>query len=159
MAFDALVLPLRAVQAVFSIIVLGLSAYVISAFDTPLGSFSPDSVDFLLFCSIWTLLVVAYLVVAPLHFPALAHKFAILGVEVVTVIFWFSGWIAVAAFAGDWHFGKCDFSYCRSTIAADIFAVFIWFSFLATTAIAALHVRNTSHHDTSAPPQMQAAAV
>ena len=27
MAFDALVLPLRAVQVVFSIIVLGLSAY------------------------------------------------------------------------------------------------------------------------------------
>lgn len=159
MALDMLILPLRAVQLVFSIIVLGLTAYVINNFDTPLGNFSPDSVDFLLFCSIWTFLAVAYLVIAPARFPALAHKFAILAVEAISVIFWFSGWVAVAAWAGDWHLGKCDLNFCRSAIAAVVFGCFIWMTFVVTTIVSALHVRNTPNSDTSAPPQMKSAAV
>merc|ERR1712023_621488 len=55
------------------------------------------SVAFMLFASIWTLLAVAYLVLAPARFPAAAHKYAIAGVEFVTMVFWFAAFVAVAS--------------------------------------------------------------
>jgi hypothetical protein len=57
----------------------------------------------MLFTAIWTLLAVAYLVFAPTRFPRAAHKFAILGVEALTMLFWFAAWVAVAALWGDWY--------------------------------------------------------
>ncbi|KAF2661010.1 hypothetical protein K491DRAFT_687809 [Lophiostoma macrostomum CBS 122681] len=153
------ILPLRAVQVVFSIIVLGLTAYVVNAFTSPYGyDWSPDSVDFLLFCSIWTLLAVAYLVVAPSRFPNLAHKYAILGVEAITMIFWFAGWVAVATLWGDWHCGSHG-GWCGAGTAAIVFGAFIWLTFVFTTVMAALHVKNTARGDTRAPPEMQAQGV
>ncbi|KAF2788539.1 hypothetical protein K505DRAFT_328861 [Melanomma pulvis-pyrius CBS 109.77] len=153
MALD-FVLPLRAVQAVFSIIVLGLTAYIVDASTSPWYSWSPDSVNFLLFCSVWTLLAVAYLVLAPSRFPAAAHKFAIIGVEALTMLFWFAGWVAVAALWGDLSCGSHG-GVCGAGTAAIVFGAFIWLTFVATTIVAALHVRRTSRGDTSAPPQMQ----
>ncbi|KAK3202583.1 hypothetical protein GRF29_154g86649 [Pseudopithomyces chartarum] len=86
---DTLILPLRLAQALFSIIVLGLTAHIIDLYRGPQGyGWTPDSIDFMLFTSIWTLLAVAYLVLAPSRFPAAAHKYAIIGVEAVTMIFW-----------------------------------------------------------------------
>lgn len=153
MAFD-FVLPLRGVQAVFSIIVLGLTAYVVDAFTNPWGSWSPDSVSFMLFTSIWTLLAVAYLVLAPTRFPAAAHKFAIAGVEAVTMIFWFAAWVAVAALWGDIRCGSRG-GICGAGTAAIVFGAIIWCTFVATTVLAALHIRRTSQNDTAPPPQMQ----
>jgi hypothetical protein len=44
MAFlEVAVLPLRAVQALFSIIVLGLTAYLVDAWSNPWDSWSPHS--------------------------------------------------------------------------------------------------------------------
>jgi len=156
MAFlDVAVLPLRAVQVVFSIIVLGLTAYVINAFNTPYGwDWSPDSVDFMLFCSIWTLLVVAYLVITPSRFPHLAHKYAVAAVEAVTMIFWFAAWVAVATLWGDWHCGSRG-GVCGAGTAAIVFSAFIWLTFVITTIVSALHIRRTSRGDTAPPPQMQ----
>lgn len=124
---DVAILPLRAVQALFSIIVLGLTAYIIDAYRGPVGGWSPDSVDFMLFCSIWTLLVVAYLVLAPSRFPAAAHKYAIIAVEAVTMIFWFAAWVAVASWWGDvWHASGSHHPVWSSGVAAIIFSAFIW---------------------------------
>ncbi|KAJ9641827.1 hypothetical protein H2199_005040 [Coniosporium tulheliwenetii] len=99
MAFN-FTLPLRILQALFALIV------------------------FLLFTSIWTLLALIYLIVAPARFPQYAHKFGILGVEAVTMLFWFAGFIAAAVWVDS------------------------WLLFTATTAMAALHVwrtRNTQN--------------
>ncbi|KAF2736133.1 hypothetical protein EJ04DRAFT_433627 [Polyplosphaeria fusca] len=157
MAF-AYLLPLRAVQAVLSIIVLGLTAYVVDVFTTPYWSYSPHSVNFMLFCSIWTLLAVAYLVLAPSRFPKFAHKYAILGVEALTMIFWFSAWVAVAALWGDSHCGSRG-GWCGAGTAAIVFSAFIWLTFVATTILAAMHVRNTARSDSSAPPEMRTQGV
>ncbi|KAF2249324.1 hypothetical protein BU26DRAFT_564978 [Trematosphaeria pertusa] len=155
MAFwEVTVLPLRAVQAVFSIIVLGLTAYIVDATTGPWYSWSPDSVNFMLFTSVWTLLAVAYLVLAPARFPAAAHKYAIAGVEAVTMIFWFAAWVAVAALWGDIGCGSRS-GVCGAGTAAIVFGAFIWLAFVATTIIAALHVHRTARNDTTAPPQMQ----
>jgi hypothetical protein len=134
MAFE-FVLPLRAAQGVLTIIILGLTSYVIS-----IVSFS--QVNFLLFCSIWTILVLAYLIITPQRVPEAAHKFAvshpamritywrllicfqILGAEAVTMIFWFAGFIAAAVWLTD---TGCDRgSPCRSLQAATVFGAFEW---------------------------------
>lgn len=154
MAFlEVAVLPLRAVQALFSIIVLGLTAYVVDA-TTYAWWNGWASVNFMLFCSVWTLLAVAYLVLTPTRFPAAAHKYAILGVEALTMIFWFAAWVAVATLWGRIRCGSSG-GVCGAGTAGIVFSAFIWLAFVATTIIAALHVRRTSRSDTSAPPEMQ----
>lgn len=156
MAFlEVAVLPLRVVQVVFAIIVLGLTAYIVDAYSNPWASWSPHSVNFMLFTSIWTLLAVVYLVLTPTRFPRAAHKFAILGVEALTMIFWFAAWVAVAALWGDWWKPARNGSVWGSGVAAIVFGAFLWLSFVATTVIAALHVRRTSGGDTAPPPEMQ----
>lgn len=149
MVAPAIVLGLRGVQVLFSIIVLGLTAYLVDAY-----LWTPASVSFMLFTSIWTLLAVAYLVLSPTRFPKAAHKYAILGVEALTMLFWFAAFVAVAARWGDsWWAGRRGTFY-GSGVAAIVFSAFTWLTFVATTALAALHVRNTSRNDTAPPPDM-----
>ena len=64
---------------------------------------SPSQVNFLLFDAVWTLLALAYLIIVPWRFSETMahHKFAILGVEAVTMLFWFAGFIALAVFLSD----------------------------------------------------------
>lgn len=145
MAF-ACTLPLRAVQAVLSIIILGLSAYgtppplpiflttssnnspplVIDTWNGPFNEgWTPSSVNFMLFTSIWTLLAVAYLVITPTRFPSLAHKWAIFAVEAITMIFWFAAWVAVAALWGDIGCGSRG-GACGAGTAAIVFGAIEW---------------------------------
>ncbi|KAG4442556.1 hypothetical protein IFR05_001968 [Cadophora sp. M221] len=134
--YAILILPIRVVQAVFAIIVLGSLAYTADK-----AYKSPSEVSFLIFASVWTLLALVYLLLAPAKFPQFAHKFAILGVEAVTMIFWFAGFIALADLLSD---ARCGSSYgrrestCRSSIAGDVFAAFEWVLFSITTGVAAL---------------------
>lgn len=81
---------------------------------------SPSQFNFLIFAACWTLL---YLVVAFLPFPVLKHKFIVLGAEFVTMLFWFAGFIAAAAWLTD-H--PCFGSVCSAAKAADVFAAFSW---------------------------------
>lgn len=79
----------------------------------------------MLFTSIWTLLAVAYLVIAPSRFPALAHKYAIAAVEALTMLFWFAAWVAVAAYRGNYpHCGA--WGGCKASVAAIVFGVILW---------------------------------
>jgi hypothetical protein len=81
----------------------------------------------MLFTSVWTLLAVAYLVLAPTRFPRAAHKFAIAGVEFVTMIFWFAAWVSMAVLWGAlfWGYGHSGPIYSCG-VAAIIFAAFVW---------------------------------
>lgn len=84
-----------------------------------------DTVNFLLFLGCWTAFVaVPYLVVAPIWFPRLAHRFVIPAVEVITMIFWFAGFIALGAIlpAPRW----CHGSACSSLQAATVFGAIEW---------------------------------
>jgi len=159
MAFN-FTIPLRIAQFILAIIVLGLTGYSVGKFNGFWwGDWSPDSVRFLLFCSIWTLFALIYLVLAPWKFPSAAHKFAILGVEAITNIFWFAGWIALAAWLGDVLDGAdCGGNnLCGSLKAAAVFGAFEWICFMATLVLCAIHVyrtRGTANNE--APPQMQA---
>ncbi|KAI4618972.1 hypothetical protein J4E83_005923 [Alternaria metachromatica] len=150
MVAPALVLGLRGVQVVFSIIVLGLTAYIVDAYVT----WVPASVAFMLFTSIWTLLAVAYLVLAPARFPAAAHKFAIGGVEFITMIFWFAAFVAVATrWGNNWWAGRQGTFYSCG-VAAIVFSAFNWVTFVASTVLAALHIRSSPRNDTAPAPNM-----
>jgi hypothetical protein len=124
----------------------------------------------MLFTSIWTLLAVAYLTLAPTRFPRAAHKFAIAAVEFLTMLFWFAAFIAVAVLWRDYRGWAYHSTAHNVGVAAIVFGAFLWYVplqnlhrhsanrvrllFLATTALSALHIRNSSRNDTAPPPDM-----
>ncbi|PMD15512.1 hypothetical protein NA56DRAFT_634713 [Hyaloscypha hepaticicola] len=144
LAFAAFMLPIRAIQGLFAVIVLGLLAYSSSDWA---WWWSPSQINFLIFTSVWTILALVYLIIAPARYPTAAHKFGILAAEVLTMLFWFAGFIALAVLltdvgcsaggAGHW------WGPCRAAIAGDVFAAFEWLLFSATTLMAALHCWRT----------------
>jgi len=136
----AFALPLRIIQGFLAALILILDAVVVHNWSWV--TWSPSEANFVLFCAVWTLLVVAYLAFAPMFAPTAAHKFGILAAEVLTTIFWFAGWIALASLLGDIR--TCDHWHtCRIAIAADVFSAFEWLLFSVTTVMAALHVWRT----------------
>jgi hypothetical protein len=106
---------------------------VVDAYNGPADyGWSPHSVNFMLFCSIWTLLAVAYLLLAPTRFPAAAHKFAIGAVEFITMIFWFAAFIAVAVRWDDAYWGYYGHhnTFYQSGVAAIVFSALLWYVLL-----------------------------
>ncbi|EOD49496.1 hypothetical protein GTA08_BOTSDO00131 [Neofusicoccum parvum] len=152
MAFN-FTLPMRIAQAVFTIVVLGLTAYVCDWWTSHWHANSPAEINFLIFTSVWTILALVYLVVAPARFPVAAHKFGILAAEALTMLFWFAGFIALAVWLDD---RVCFGSVCASAKAATVFAAFEWLIFAGTTILATLHVWRTRNSNDSKPaPEMQ----
>jgi hypothetical protein len=84
-------------------------------------------VNFLIFCSVWSILTVAFLVLSPRYDADgrhVGHKLTILAVEAVTAIFWFAGFIALAALIGVPDCG--DGHVCAAAQAAVAFGAFLW---------------------------------
>jgi len=145
-------LALRIVQGILAIICLGLTAYVANSWSYYWYIGTPSSIAFMLFTSVWTLLALVYLIVAPMKFPTAAHKFAVLAVEALTMLFWFAAFIAVAVLVS----GICYGHVCDSGKAAAAFGAFAWLTFAATTTLAAMHVfRTQNSRDKTMDPQMQ----
>jgi hypothetical protein len=93
--------------------------------------------NFLLFDAIWTILALAYLILAPLFFHTAAHKYGILAVEVLTSIFWFAGWVAAASFIGN---SGCHISdVCKVATATTVFSAFLWY---VTKSLFPVHCSN-----------------
>ncbi|TQN65530.1 Non-classical export protein 2-like protein 1 [Colletotrichum shisoi] len=139
------------VAAVFSIIELGLSSYVASAYNGYNGwsgwwSRSPDIVNFIIFNSVWSPLVLAYVGLTPLYLTRFFHKLVSLGLLVITTIFWFAGAIALAVFVGVPHCGAN--SLCASSQAAVAFAFFIWAIFTFLTVLDTLEAMRSRGHST-----------
>ncbi|KAG5926220.1 hypothetical protein E4U42_003517 [Claviceps africana] len=88
---------------------------------------SPSSANFMLFNTIWTFLVLIYLVLIPRFAGDLYMSIVALPLLVVTDIFWFAGSVALAAYLG---VGNCDGGgFCRvyqASQAATAFGFFIW---------------------------------
>ncbi|CAL5872255.1 uncharacterized protein PFLUO_LOCUS6516 [Penicillium psychrofluorescens] len=127
------VYPVRLVQALFALIEIGLTGYVVGSLQDS-WTYS-GAVDFMLFLGCWTaFLAVPYLACAPLWFPRLAHRFVIPAVEVVTMIFWFAAFIAIGALLPPAP--GCYWSACHALQAATVFGAFEWALFVATTVFA-----------------------
>ncbi|KAF3479421.1 uncharacterized protein GIQ15_06397 [Arthroderma uncinatum] len=124
-----IILILRGVQALLAVVVLGLIAYFVNYIRQNTFGGSLDSANFMLFDCIWTLFIaLPYLVFAPKFFPALAHQYALLGVEGATVVFWFSAFISLAVDIS--VLGNC--TVCSVVKAAAALGAFEWATFAAT---------------------------
>ena len=89
----------------------------------------------MLFNSIWSILVLAYLAVTPRYLERFYHHMVALGLLAVTTIFWFAGSIALAAFVGTPNCSGPGCSTIQSAQAATAFGFFIWAIFSALTAL------------------------
>ncbi|KAK5140595.1 membrane-associating domain-containing protein [Cryomyces antarcticus] len=148
-----LTLPLRIVQALFALIMLGLTGYVAHWWSGWYHAYSPSQINFLLFTAIWTVFALLYLTLAPWKLPTAAHKFAILAAEALTMLFWFAGWVALAVFLSN---RVCFGHVCSAAKAAAVFGAFEWLLFAATTVMAAMHVFRTRGTGTTKPdPNME----
>ncbi|RYP84403.1 hypothetical protein DL769_001192 [Monosporascus sp. CRB-8-3] len=125
------------VAAVFCIVELALTAYIASAFGWGSWRFSVPRVNFMIFNSVWSLLVLAYVGLSPLYFPNLSHKLLATGLNCVTAIFWFAGSIALAVLVGGWVGGGVGG-------AAVAFGFFLWAIFTFLGVLDVLESRGTS---------------
>lgn len=134
------------VTLVFCIIELGLTGYVVSVFDTPYNDYSPSDVNFMLFCSIWSLLVLLYVGLTPLYYDRIFHRLVSVTLLGITTVFWFAGSIAWAVdVGGPWNCSGSNF--CGSVEASVAFGFFIWalFTFLfVLDAIEAMRSRGST---------------
>lgn len=137
MAFG-LLLPLRIAQFVFAIIVIGLSAYVAHWYDADTLTASPSQINFLIFVPLFTIVSIAYLEVTPRFAAQVSHPYAHLAFEVLNLLFYFAGFIALAAFLGKLLF--CRGSVCAAARADAVFAAFSWLLWTGTTTILALEI-------------------
>ncbi|KAK6201856.1 hypothetical protein LQW54_009266 [Pestalotiopsis sp. IQ-011] len=140
---------IHAVAAVFAIIELGLTAYVASALHWGWWSSSPSQVNFMVFNSVWSLLVLAYVGITPIYMTSVFHKLAALVLNVITTIFWFAGSIALAvSIGGPWRCGGDTF--CGSVEAAIAFGFFLWVLFMVLTIVDALEALRSRGHNAPA---------
>lgn len=110
-------------------IVMSLRAFLNCPVVVNLGASGPTD-NFMLFNGVWTPFVaVPFLVFAPTYFPNLAHRLILVGVELVTMIFWFAGFIALAVALPAASF--CYGSVCNSLQAATVFGAFEWYVYAA----------------------------
>ena len=148
-ALSNLLLPLRVATILLAIAELGLNAYVVYYaddyfYEDPYGDWgvnhnTPSQVGFLLFASIWSLLVLVYVTLAPFYLITggenasyikknLTHRYAIVALDTVTTIFWLAGWIALAELIGGPS--TCT-TFCAAIQASVAFAAFLWATFAA----------------------------
>ncbi|ORY01495.1 hypothetical protein BCR34DRAFT_493832 [Clohesyomyces aquaticus] len=126
-------LPIRGLQVAMSVAVLGMMAYVASWWGSHWRQFSPTEINFMIFSPVWTLLALAALVIVPWKMPYVAQnkvpKMALLGIECLTMLFWFSGFIALAVFLSD---RICFGTVCSVAKAGTAISAFQWAAFVAS---------------------------
>jgi len=133
-----LLLPIRIAQAVFAVVVLGLSGYVAHWYNADTLTASPSQINFLIFVPIFTLISVLYLEVTPRFMSKASHPYAHFAFELLNVLFYFAGFIALSVFLSKLLF--CRGSVCAAARADAAFGAFSWLLWLASSAILAMEM-------------------
>jgi len=149
-------LPIRGAQMLLAVICLGLSAYESSVgvediFGDTFHGYSEANYN--VFTSVWTILLLAYLITATIRPGLLFHKWATVAFDALTMLFWFAAFISIAAIEGaiDILFGTHAY---QAAVALAVFGAFEWLLFVATTVLDVLNRGGQSSHSAAAP-QMQ----
>ncbi|KAJ4369738.1 hypothetical protein N0V83_005501 [Neocucurbitaria cava] len=125
--------PVRGVQALLSVVVLGLMAYVSSWWSSHWRQLSPSEVNFMIFAPAWSILALTALLVIPMKFSHLlaspAARYGMLGLEALTMLFWFGGFIAMAVFLSD---RICFGTVCDVARAGTVISAFNWVAWTVT---------------------------
>jgi len=136
---DIKILALRAVAALFAVVILGLTAYDANEFDKSYCVFGycysgtvPAEVAYSLFAAIWTIIVLLLTVVVPMFVPALGNRVIVGAIYVLTTIFWFTSAVALAAKIGA-H--KSSVTWYQTLQAAVAFSFFQFVIFAGLSAL------------------------
>ncbi len=89
----------RGIQLLFAILVLGLGADACYSWADS-SAYAPSQAAFIVFCAVWTILVVFYFMLTPRFYEPAAHPIARFVVDCLTMLFWFAGFIALAVLVG-----------------------------------------------------------
>lgn len=103
----------------------------------------------MLFNSIWSLLVLAYVGITPIYLTGWFHKLAALVLNSLTALFWFAGSVAMAVVVGVPHCG--GYSLCQSLQAAIAFGFFLWAIFMFLTVLDGLEALRSRGHNVPKP--------
>lgn len=113
------------------------------------GASAPSYFSFLVFNAVWSLLVIAYLGLAPRVIPRIFHSLVALALEYITMLFWFAGSIALAAPLPP---GSCGaWGACHAWRAAIVFGFFTWLLFLALAILDTMAVSRGRRTTATAP--------
>jgi len=132
MAFSVF-LPLRIVQGILAAALLGLSAYVANWYDTDTLTASPTQINFLIFTPLFSALSMVYLIVVPIYMERISHPYAHLFFEVVNMLFYFAGFVALTTFLSQLLF--CRGSVCAAARADAVFAALTWVTWTVSATI------------------------
>ncbi|KAK2003098.1 hypothetical protein LX36DRAFT_165861 [Colletotrichum falcatum] len=154
-----LIFPLRIVQGVLSLVILALSAYVANWYNVDTMTSSPSQINFLVFVPLFSFISIAYLEVVPKFAPRASHPWAAVGFEALNVLFYFSGFVALAVFLSKLLF--CRGAVCGAARADTVFAAFQFVLWSGTTLLMFKDVFKTGFRKPTAggpPPQMKESA-
>jgi len=136
---------------VLALVELGLTGYLCSFGNTP------SQFSFVLFSSIWSLFVLAYVGLTPAYYDWLFDRMVALGLEAVTFIFWFAGSLAIAVYIP--ASASCQYNAsCHITKAATALGFVLWVAFTALAATDGLEVVRTRRGSGGPPEQPTVAA-
>ncbi|ELQ35550.1 hypothetical protein OOU_Y34scaffold00703g4 [Pyricularia oryzae Y34] len=135
---NKILLPIRATQALFAIIILGLSGYVANWYNMETTASSPSQINFLVFIPIMTVLTLGYVEGVARFMPRIFNPYIALGLEALNALFYFAGFIALAVFLNGLVF--CRGPVCGSARASTAFGAFQWILFSVTGGLTAKEV-------------------
>lgn len=84
----------------------------------------PAQIDFILFCAVWSILIVIVLALVSIWVASVSHPIVVTVLDGLTMIFWFAGAIALAVITGA-ATGPLPSSY-RTLQACVAFSFFAW---------------------------------
>lgn len=116
---------------------------------------SPVEVNFMIFSPIWSILALVVLIIVPWKMPYVAQnsgpKIGLLVLELLTTLYWFGGFIAMAVFLND---RICFGTVCSVAKAGTAISALNWVAWMVTLVLSVIRVffsRGGSSAATSAP--------
>ncbi|KAL2202193.1 hypothetical protein CC79DRAFT_1401873 [Sarocladium strictum] len=128
-------LTLRGVQVALAIGNIAVSSYLIDWYLTRTRFSSPHIFNFHLVAPLISILSILYLELTPRFAPRATHAFAALAIEALNVIFYFSGFIALAVFLTQLSF--CNGPQCmagQANVALSAASFLAWLGTLVMVA-------------------------
>jgi len=135
---QGILFPLRVLQIILALIVLGTAGYVANWYNSDTLTASPSQVNFLIFVPLFSFFTVAYLEITPRHAPRASHPYAHFALEIVNVIFYLSGFIALAVFLSKLLY--CRGSVCASARTSSIVAAISCVTWVLTTILLGIEI-------------------
>ncbi|KAK0613782.1 hypothetical protein B0T14DRAFT_285176 [Immersiella caudata] len=123
-------LVFRAVQGLFSVVVLALSGYVAHWYNTDTLTSSPTQINIMIFSGILSLISLILLEGVPRIFPRFAHPWEFLFLEFTNVVFWVGSGMSLTVFLSRLLF--CRGSVCAAAQTNAVFSFVLMGAWLNT---------------------------